>query len=329
MSINYICVILLLNFIFLLSFYKVSKYLNLFDIPDFKRKIHTKKTSLVGGLLFFIFLLIYNVFFLLNYFENFLNPRDLFGLTLVASFFFFLGLYDDKYNLKPNSKLFLMIFFILFLVLFNKNFVVEEITFGFLDKKFLLGDLKYIFTIICVLCFINAANMFDGIDLQFGLYSIFLSVIFIYKGLLINFAIGIILCSIFFLYLNFKKKIFVGNNGTLLISALFSFLIIISYTKHSSFLVEEIFLLMSIPGFDLMRVTFLRLSQGIHMFHPDMKHIHHLLIKRNSLIFTNFLIQTSIIVPVFVYYYFDNFLLSLILSLIVYLLLIYYAKKKI
>ena len=49
---------------------------------------------------------------------------------------------------------------------------------------------------------------------------------------------------------------------------------------------------MSIPGFDLMRVTFLRLSQGIHMFHPDMKHINHLLIKRNSLILKNFLIKT-------------------------------------
>ena len=328
MDFNYICAILLINLVFVFSFYRVSNYFNLFDIPDFKRKIHKKKTSLAGGILFYIFLIVYNVFFFLNSFENFLNPRDLFGLTLVASFFFFLGLYDDKYNLKPNTKLFLMVFFILSLTLFNKNFVVGEINLGFLDKTFILGDLKYIFTIICVLCFINASNMFDGIDLQFGLYTIFLSVIFIYKGMLVNFSVGMILCAIFFLFLNFKKKIFVGNNGTLLISTLFSFLIIISYTKQNIFLVEEIFILMSIPGLDLIRVTFSRLSDGHHIFYPDMKHIHHLLIKKNSLILTNLLIQISIIVPVFIYYYFNNFLISLMLSLITYSSLIYYAKKQ-
>ena len=69
-----------------------------------------------------------------------------------------------------------------------------------------------------------------------------------------------------FLFLNFKKKIFVGNNGTLLISTLFFFdNNFIHKTKH--ILVEEIFILMSIPGLDLIRVTFSRLSEGHHIFY--------------------------------------------------------------
>lgn len=327
MIINFIITTFVLNIIFILSFNKISKKLNLYDFPNSSRKIHKKKVSLIGGFLFFSFYLIYFIFYILNYVEIFFTLKETISLLLVTGMFFFIGLYDDKFNLKPNTKLYLMLFLSSCLILFNNDFAIKELNFSFYDKSISLGNFSVLFTVICFLCFVNACNMFDGIDLQFGFYLILLSTIFISKEIMVNFYYGIIICGICFLFNNFKKKIFIGNSGTLFIGSLFAFFFIGSYTKTNLFTVDEIFLIMSIPGFDLIRVSVLRLIQGKHMFQPDNLHIHHLLIKKMSTIKTNFLIQLSIILPLLIFYLSQNFLLSLMFSSTSYLILIIYAKK--
>ena len=47
-------VVIILNFIFYLLSDKIAKVLKLYDNPDKIRKIHTNKTSLLGGLIFLI-----------------------------------------------------------------------------------------------------------------------------------------------------------------------------------------------------------------------------------------------------------------------------------
>ena len=42
------------NFLFLFFFRKISNIYNVFDVPDLKRKIHTKKIPLLGGLIIFL-----------------------------------------------------------------------------------------------------------------------------------------------------------------------------------------------------------------------------------------------------------------------------------
>ena len=327
MNYNFIIVTLILNIIFIFSFNKITKKFNFYDFPDYARKIHKKKTSLIGGFLFFIFNLIYLVFYIFDAVEIFFTLREMVSLIFVSNIFFIIGLYDDKFNLKANTKIYLMIFVSLCIILINNNFLIEELNFSFYSKSIILGNFSILFTTICFICFVNACNMFDGIDLQFGFYLIFLSTIFISKGIMIYFYFGLIICGVFFLYYNFNKKIFIGNNGTLLLGTLFSFLFIGSYTKSNLFFVDEIFLIMAIPGFDLIRVSILRLTQGKNMFQPDSNHIHHLLIKKISIVKTNLLIQLSIVLPFLNFYIYQNFLTSIIIATLGYLMLFFYAKS--
>ena len=125
MNINYIVSILLLNLIFIFIYNKITKKFNLFDIPDFNRKLHRKKTSLIGGLLFFFCFLIYFLFEIFYSMEFFFTLKEIISLLIITSLFFLIGLYDDKYNLKPNSKLYLMFFFSLCLILFNNDFSIK------------------------------------------------------------------------------------------------------------------------------------------------------------------------------------------------------------
>jgi UDP-N-acetylmuramyl pentapeptide phosphotransferase/UDP-N-acetylglucosamine-1-phosphate transferase len=76
--------------------------------------------------------------------------------------------------------------------------------------------------ILCILLYLNAFNMFDGINLQASLYSINIFLIFILKGIFLDISLVMILSLLFFSYLNFKNKCFLGNNGSLLIAFVIS-----------------------------------------------------------------------------------------------------------
>ena len=327
MSFNFLLIILFLNIIFLLGYNSLTQKLNLFDYPDSSRKLHKEKTSLTGGILFFLCVIIYFIFNFFFLTENHLSLKENFSLVLILITFFLTGLYDDKYNLNPNIKLFLTIFFSLSLILFNESFSVNDLNFSFTDKSISLGNFSIMFTLICILCFVNACNMFDGIDLQFGFYLIFLSIFFLTKGFMSNIFFGFLICSIIFFILNYKKKIFIGNNGTLFLGSFFSFAFINAYSEGYIRNVDEIFIIMAIPGFDLIRVSISRLTKGQHMFEPDRLHIHHILLNKTGLLFTNLLIQTNILLPVIFFYLFKNFFISFALSLFIYLMLLFWSKK--
>ena len=55
---------------------------------------------------------------------------------------------------------------IISLIYLDKEIILNEIKFSFYDKNILLNEYNIFFTIFCFLVFINAFNMFDGINLQ-------------------------------------------------------------------------------------------------------------------------------------------------------------------
>ena len=76
----------------------------------------------------------------------------------------------------------------------------------------------------------NALNMLDGINLQTGSHSIFLTIFLIINDLNIIFGITLIIAIFTYLKLNYQNKIFLGDNGSLLLS-LFSYLFIKLYNQ--------------------------------------------------------------------------------------------------
>jgi UDP-GlcNAc:undecaprenyl-phosphate GlcNAc-1-phosphate transferase len=184
-----------------------------------------------------------------------------------------------------------------------------------------------LFTSASFLLFINAFNMFDGINLQSALYSFFLLLIFLIIGFATEIIIVLILSLLFFAYLNFKNQCFLGDNGSLIIGFILSFLFIKSYNANFIIYADQIFLLMMIPGIDLLRLAITRIYNGKHPFRGDRDHFHHNILKKYGHNKTISIILLIIVIPNIVSLTFGGSLYLILLSGILYSVLLFFIKK--
>ena len=325
---------IILNFLLFKQNNLIAKKIKLFDYPDNLRKIHLKRVAITGGL--FIFINLVALFFVVKI-EPF-NSIDFFSeykrqivsfLFLIISLFV-IGLYDDKYDLNAFKKLFFSAAVIFICLLIDENLVIKELKFYTANYSIKLFNLSIPFTLLSILLFVNAVNMFDGIDLQVSIYVslIFLYLIFNFE---INFLILLIPVMIFVIFFNFKKKLFLGDSGTNVLAGLLSFIIINEYNNgFSEIYCEEIFLLMLLPGIDMLRLFIIRILRGKNPFSSDNKHLHHLYLKKFSLNFTIFLIQLHIFLPILLFKFnIINISILIIFSILIYLSSLFYLRSMI
>ena len=300
----YFCIIII-NVLVLFNRNVIVKLVNIYDIPNEDRKKHLHPTPLIGGLFILVSLIFY--YFFQTFFNELLIPTKLPNTLFIGSLFFFiLGIYDDKYNINPNIKLTLSILFLLILISNDSNILLSYIIGPPLSSIYPLFNFSIPITILCFLLFINALNMFDGINLQCGLYVSIIFLIFIIKGVFPFFSLAILISLIFFLIQNHNGKIFLGDNGTLCLGFIISYIFIYDYNLNFSFSIEEIFLLMYLPGLDLCRVALLRILGKRHPFSPDRNHIHHYFISKYDDFFGCLLLIFIAFIP-----YILNLLLSI------------------
>ena len=77
----------------------------------------------------------------------------------------------------------------------------------------------------------------------------------------------------------------------------------------------------------MFRLFLLRIIKGKNPFKSDRNHIHHLILRKMSLINTFLLIQLIIIINILFYYYFQNKLNVLFLNLFSYIVLFLFFFK--
>ena len=317
---------ILVNFLFYLNLEFFAKKINVFDSPDCKRKIHKIKVPAIGGVIF-IFNIIF--FLLLNFFFSFdINNINLEYLIFVLLAIFVLGFYDDKFDLNSNLKLVLFVIIITIYFFLDKNQIIQQLRFSTLNENIELNNYSLIFTVLSVVIFINAFNLYDGINGQSGLYSIIIFLFLIYKNQFILLSILVIICLVFFLYNNFKNKIFLGDSGSLTISFLFSILIINYYQKSNIFVCEEIFILMMIPGLDMIRLFIQRILKNRNPLKADNNHLHHLLLKKYSLNITIAINFFLMFIPVLLMILGINHLIIIVSFFWLYLIIIYKLSYK-
>ena len=270
-----------LNVIIFFTFSSIAKNINIYDFPDKKRKLHSRPVPAIGGL--FVLNALVLGFVYMNIYINTLFPgfKNLISFFLAGLSIFILGVFDDKFSVRPNTKLSILFFIILILVLINDNLIIQELNFSFLDKKIYLENFSILFTVVCILLFLNAFNMIDGINLIAGLYSFLL---FLYLNFISGneFYLFFLVSLPFFLIKNFKNNSFLGNSGSLLIAFILSICFIRSYQISDIIYCEEIFLMMAIPGLDMLRLFVSRIVAGKNPFQADRNHLHHLLINKFS-----------------------------------------------
>ena len=128
--------------------------------------------------------------------------------------------------------------------------------------------------------------------------------------------------------MNFKNKSFLGDSVTLSLGFLIAYIFIKSYNLKYILYADEIFLIMSLPGYELIRLAFTRILKKRHPFKADSNHIHHLIIKRLGFIKAYLIIQLLLIIPYLLFISLRNFYFSIITSLILYCYVIYLFKKR-
>ena len=323
---------IVINLILLINFSKIKIFRINIDNPDKKRKFHSKPTPLAGGKIIFFNLIIY---LLIYKFSNtkieseifFNNENSLNYFILISSIIFLLGFVDDRINLRANFKFLILSLAILTLLVLDDSLIIKDIKFSFYERTFILDLFEIFFSVFCFLVFINAFNMFDGINLQSGFYSIliFFCIIFFYSNsLLIKILIISLIC---FSYLNFKNKTFLGDSGTLLISFIISYLFIKLYNLNYINYADEITLYMMIPGLDLIRLFIIRIANKKNPLSSDRNHLHHILLNKFSFNKTLIIIFSLIILPIVLNYLEFYNLISILTTVIAYSVLLYVCKK--
>ena len=324
----------LVNILFYFNLKKISETINIFDKPTSKRKIHTVPVPPIGGTIFFGIFLIYVG--LLYFFEfqysiiNFESTKELVSLILGATFFFLVGTIDDKVELSSKIKSILIIVFLFFFLLLDSDLIILEFE-SYTGKKYFTLNKEFgiYFTIFSIFVFMNAFNMFDGINLQSGLYLLILSIFFIIFRVESFLFISFSICVIFFLKHNYNNEIFLGNSGTLFLGYVISFFLIKLNNSENTIYIEQIFIIMMIPGLDLIRLFILRLLKNNNPFEADNNHIHHILLKRFDSTKVSILIFLITFIPFLISIKFKIFIWLMVLQILTYIFIIKnYSKTK-
>ncbi len=302
MSLNLIILNIVLFFIYLVISTRFSNKLRLIDYPT-KIKNHSEPTPAVGGLIFFFI-------YLSIYFQLFLNFKldDFYHyLTFFSFLIFLIGYFDDLNDNNPYLKSFLFILIVFIFLFFNQEILIKKINISFVNSVYEISTFySYIFTILCFWLLMNSFNLTDGLN---GIAISYALIIFISIFLIFNLndfdhfiVLNFIIILFFSLIFNLKNKIFLGNNGAYLISFFIGVFLIKFYNESLSnirFDTDRIFLMLMIPGIDMLRLFIFRIINKKNPLTRDQNHLHHYLKKKNSqekvLIFYILLISVPII----------------------------------
>lgn len=314
---------------FFIFFEIIANFVNIFDKPEKIRKIHSKKTPPIGGFIFYIIFLSYSLCVLIFDFQSqlFTNNKQIISFIICSSLIFFTGIIDDKYNLNSLKKIVYFVIIILIYLLNDLQAQIFYLRFETFNTTLALDNFSLFFSIFCIFVFINAINMFDGINLQSGLYLLLISVVFLMKNIDPMFFVLNIIALIFFLYFNYKTKVFLGNNGIYFLAFLFSIFFIKSNNYIGKITIEEISILMMIPGLDMLRLFFNRIFNGKSPFLADKNHIHHILLNNYNNTKVALIIFSLTLVPYFFYTIYDYAIFILTLQFISYFLIIKSSNK--
>ncbi|MFK7758074.1 MAG: MraY family glycosyltransferase [Flavobacteriales bacterium] len=273
---------LMLTWIFIQCYSKISHFLGLVDKPG-NRKVHEHSIPLVGGISLFSSLTL----------SSFLSPlvfdtiHDLmipfFALVLI----FLMSVCDDRFDISAKLRLFIQIAAAILVA--NSGVRIESL-FGMFGIFELSINLQYLLTILILVGATNAFNLIDGIDGLAGslglVITIVLAIISLHLGLngLFLLCLGLIAGLVAFLKHNlFPAKIFMGDAGSMTLGFLLTLISIVLLQKGAeSSSSKMIFILIScaliVPVIDALRVFIKRFSRGYSILKADNSHLHHLLL---------------------------------------------------
>ena len=267
---------------------KVAIFLHVLDMPDKKRKIHTKPMPLLGGIgIFLAFLLGYMLF---------AEKNNLMLSILISSFLIMLlGLFDDMTKSEtpmPNKYKVLVQVIVACIIVFYGGLKLTRTTFLGLAINFdAIPLLPEVLSILIIVAIINAMNLIDGLDgLCAGISSIYFLTIAIlgfvlnkFGGLDVILSLIMLGCTLGYLVHNFPPaKIYQGDAGSTFCGVMIAVICLIGFkTTTLASLIVPVFIL-AIPILDTLFAIIRRKLKGQKIDQADKEHIHHQLLKKFS-----------------------------------------------
>ena len=321
----------LIFFIFKKINFKLAKLFNIYDFPN-DNKIHKQITPLIGGFtIFYVFLLSHFIFLKASL------EKDILLIVFSSCTYFLVGLIDDKKNLNYLIKFLFFIIISFFTIYFSNNLILDKLYFETFNKFIYLNDItKYFITLLCILLLINATNLSDGINgLCIGIVIIWFS----YLSLKFNiYLLSTPIITVMFLtfYYNLKDHFFLGNSGSHFLSCFIGLVIIYNYNlSHSQDVVskisvEEIFILLMLPGLDMLRLFFYRIINKRNPFSSDLLHFHHYLLNKFKLFNSLAIYFSFMILPIIIYNFseIESYIIIILTSVTYFVFLKILSKKR-
>jgi len=284
----------LLSSIFVPIFRKFALEKDIIAVPSIRRS-HTKKIPVLGGVsiyfvLFFTILITSQYLILIIKIERFIQ---LYYFGFASSILFSVGLIDDVYGLKPRIKLFFQLLASYVLICITDILIIDSM-YGLFGIFKLQPIISCLLTIFIFIVFVNMLNLIDGIDGLASGISIVALAFFGIISFLSNNNVSLILSIaglgslLPFFYYNVysNKKIFLGDNGSLLLGILLIYLTLdfLSFDTNGILLIgnNKIIILMSLfsyPLVDTIRIFIVRILRKKSPFSADKNHIHHHLLR--------------------------------------------------
>jgi len=323
-----------------------SKVKNLTAKVD-ERSSHTSDIPNIGGIGIIAGIYIVTLslsFFILNYDES----KFIIALFISLLVLLFIGFKDDMLGLSATAKLLTEIgTATAFIVLTDCRLDNFYGLFGIYEINYIISVILSIFIFVVT---INSYNLIDGIDGLAGGYGIIAMIAFLFLSISANNLIGLILCVTIigslagFLKYNLskgKRKIFMGDTGSLVVGFLISVIVLINlsskndYSQISNNIPVLVLSILSFPYIDTIRVMFIRKKNKQKFFEPDKNHIHHKLINAGKSHISSTIIILGVYLSSIVFCILFHkinitihFIISLLYSLISLLTLVFIFNKK-
>ncbi|HSR65397.1 MAG TPA: UDP-N-acetylglucosamine 2-epimerase [Xanthomonadaceae bacterium] len=260
----------------------VARRLGLVDRPD-ERKRHRGRVPLIGGLCFFLGMLVGLVY--LGYID-----RLVAALLVPAALIVMTGLVDDLHSLSVRSRLVVQ-GCVVFIVIAATGIYLDSAGRVLGSNELRFGLLGIPLTIFAVIGLINAFNMLDGIDglaASQAMASIAAILLYAHSDLA-PFGTLLLLQVLFaalvpYLCVNLGwpdgRKIFMGDAGSTLIGFLLGWsLIFLSHRGVDRIAPVDALWCVALPVMDTLAVMARRMRDGRSPFKPDRQHLHHLLLE--------------------------------------------------
>jgi len=272
-----------LSYILVPQMLKLAKKYKFYDVPN-QRKVHTAIKPYLGGAAIYLAFAAICLFFL---------PKNISMLVILGggTFYFVLGLLDDRYDFPAKLKLLLELVTTTALVWLgiHHGFLLEN-PFGSIGFHPLFIWFSIPFSVLWIVGIANAVNLIDGLDAMASGVILIASIILSIASLL-NPAIGLspyllVLMGSIVGYIRFNlhpAKIIMGDSGALFLGYTIAIISLSSFTSTDRSIFLSLIppaMALFVPIFDTFVAILRRHRNGKKIFSADKNHFHHCLLNR-------------------------------------------------